>query len=208
VTDGLLATEPTGYVLRVASDLFDACVMGRLSTLIIAMILVAAACTGSGATDPSSPATTPTPSPSVATAPTPTPSATPKAFTAAVAFDGQVCTYSGPLVLPRASLLTVMLTNTPDALKGSSGAALVVLHVQPGTTWDRILHDVDEVPADSDLLPEWVDPTSIYYLYPWQAATGGLVAMLVHDRYLVGCATAPEDTNRVYPATLIQTLEG
>ncbi len=109
--------------------------MRRFTTLIGALVLVVAACSGSA-----SPAATLGPATATPAAATPgAATATPAAISATVTFDGQACTYDGPPVIPRGTAVTFTLVNTPAWEKGSLGAGLLVAPVLDGTTWAQVL---------------------------------------------------------------------
>jgi hypothetical protein len=192
--------------------------MGRFTTLIAAMALVVGACSAAA-----SPAATPAAPTATATAPVtlaPTAAATPAALQVKVTFDGKQCTYVGPAAVPGGSgnlaptsgdsVLEFALENTAAALKGSSGAALVVLPVAPGTTWAQILRDAAGR-AGNDI-PEW----ALYYsmgaissMTPDSAAAGDTLRVTMrYGAYFVGCATSPTETNKMYPAILLQVMKG
>ncbi len=191
--------------------------MGRFTTVIGALVLVLAACTGSASPAPTPAPATPVPAtatPATATpaavAPTPTASTRP-AVTGAVTFDGQKCTYAGPAVLPRGAEVTLTFTNTAAALKGSRGAALIVLPVVDGTTWETILANakatlLSEIPAWAI---EGANGTELRALYPEDAALGKTMWWVAtYNLYYVLCGTAPEETNKPYPAILLKVLQG
>jgi len=189
--------------------------MGRFTTLIVTLGLVLSACSGSASQAPNPMPTTPVPAAATAGAPSPAAAApTPTsgmALTGAVTFDGQKCTYAGPAVLPRGAEDTLTFTNTPAALKGSRGAALVVAPVVDGTTWEKVLADTASTSATQ--VPDWIiqgaNGTEIKALYPEAAAVGTTMWFVAtYNQYLVMCNTAPEETNKPFPAILLKVLQG
>jgi hypothetical protein len=133
------------------------------------------------------------------------------AIAAAVTFDGQACIYVGPSVIPRGATVTFKMTNTPAALKDSKGAALLVMPVVDGTTWDRILSDVATYKQSDEppwvILPDGVGDREVQILYPELAATGAtLTVVMQRNAYFVECGTPPTETDRAYPAILLNVL--
>lgn len=182
--------------------------MGRLTIAMTALALVAAAC-GSDAAPASTrapetlaPAPTMTPAPAASE-----PSSAARLIPATVTFDGSTCTYAGPTVVPTGSVIEWTLINTPAALDGSIGGAILVFPVKPGTSWE----DVVAFRAKNDSLfdpPPWLG-NSYQFWTPEDAAAGvamrtlaGLYALMVN------CANADGDDPRVFPAVLIQVLKG
>ena len=188
--------------------------MRRFTTLTLALALVVAACTSSGSTS-SAPSQVPATAAPATAAPaqvTPAPTATPVAIAATVTFDGQTCVYAGPSVIPRGASVTFKLTNTPAALKDSQGAALLVMPVVDGTTWDRILADVATYKQSEEppwvFLPDGVGDREVQILYPSSATAGATLTVAMHrNAYLVDCGTsAAPETDRAYPAILLNVL--
>jgi hypothetical protein len=185
--------------------------MKRFATLMGAAALVIGAC-GTGASSSPTPAPTPASTGTPAAgAVTPAPAATPDAIVVAVTFDGTKCTYTGPAVVPTGSTIAWTLVNTPAALEGSRGAALVVVPVVDGTTWEQIVADVDTIKGTD--IPAWsvipgAGPTGldeVEVLYPEGAAAGNtLTTKMTRNAYYIGCHTSPEETNKPYPGTLIK----
>jgi hypothetical protein len=191
--------------------------MGRYTTLIGALVLLLSACSGSASPAPTAVPATPLPATATPVAPSPvavapTPTATSRsALTGAVTFDGQKCTYAGPAVLPRGAEDTLTFTNTAAALKGSRGAALVVAPVVDGTAWERILADAASTAATNvpDWLIEGANGSEVRVLYPEEAAVGKTMWFVAtRNLYLLMCATAPEETDKGYPAILLTVLQG
>ncbi len=113
---------------------------------------------------------------------------------AKVVFDGDMCTYRGPAVVPAGS---EMMFEFDDS---AHPAALVVLLIEEGTSWDQVLQDTG--PGTARMAPEWV----VHY---WvQIESGSLVRTMDQGEYLVTCNTAPDDTDAVHPAALIQVIDG
>ena len=193
--------------------------MGRLTTSIAMLGLLVAAC-GAAATPtatPATPAPEVTPAPVVTAGPATTPptlgpvtaapTATPIAISAAVAFDGQACTYSGPRDIPRGASMTLSLANTPAATKGSRGAGLVLMRVADGTTWDQAVQSATTYPLNG-YVPAWVEQSEVESLSPERAATGNTLRhTMAGNLYYVMCATAPEETDRSYPGALLKVFD-
>ena len=110
--------------------------MRRNTTLIVSLALVLAACGGDvdAAASVEEPATTT----QAAQEPTTTsqPAAQAKeAVDAKVVFDGEACSYLGPAVIPAGTEVTFEFDDSAHP----AGAALVVLLVEEGTTWDQVV---------------------------------------------------------------------
>jgi len=165
------------------------------TTLISAVVALAAACSGSGATamPPAFPsASAPAPSPS-STSPTPTPAASPTAVSARVTFDGKECAYTGPTVIPFPASLTIEYAPTPT----EEGSSIGVTAIRSGTT-EAELND----PGSPDI---GVGTPSFVYLethafgqgsgtFPYRAADSGLNPMAEmtlngkpYDTFMVLC---------------------
>jgi hypothetical protein len=187
--------------------------MGRYTMMIGTLALVVAACSA-GASPSPAPTSTPTatavaatPSPATPAPATPAPSASSMAITAAVAFDGQACTYAGPTVVPSGVVVMFSMVNTPAALKNSVGAALAVVPVPDGMTWDQLV--AYGKTGKQSVVPPWYDatPGEIAVLFPEPAALGHTMAIpMIRNAYLVSCGTAPTETDRIYPAILLKVL--
>ena len=183
--------------------------MGRVTAMIGALALVVAACSGSAA-----PAATPTPAaPTPSATPaqvTPAPSATPVALSAAVTFDGKTCTYVGPSVVPRGSVVSFTLSNNP-ALTGAKRAELLIGPALAGTTWEQVVayantHKASE-PAPWAYMPDGVGIMESAILSPDQAAHGGSLPMaMTRSIYFVMCAVGP-DPDKAYPAIMLKVLD-
>jgi hypothetical protein len=190
--------------------------MRRFTTLVGAVALVLAACGG---------ATSPAPTPATATpAATPAPvtpapaavTASPAAFIEVkVTFDGKKCTYAGPATVPHGSTLVFTMENTPAAMADGIGAALAVAPVLDGTTWEQVLAATTAGKASD--VPSWaVIPgagsdglAEVELLVPESAALGTVITMeMERNTYYVGCATAPEKSDKAYPALLLTVLPG
>jgi hypothetical protein len=184
--------------------------MRRITTILGAMALAVAACAGTSPTPTPNPAT-PTPVQPTAAPVTVAPQATLLPISAAVTFDGKTCTYSGPTVIPRDAAITFTMTNTPAALQGSVGAALIVGPVVDGTTWQQILDYMATNPVSKE--PDWVFLPGIgdraaQILYPESAAAGTTMRVVptMELDYLVICGTPPDETDKGYPAILLHVL--
>ncbi len=197
--------------------------MRRFTTLIGALVLVVAACSGSA-----SPTATPGPATATLVAATPAanpastaPAATPVAISATVTFDGQACTYAGPAVIPRGAAVTFTLVNTPAWEKGSLGAALLVTPVLDGTSWEQVLAYAETHHVFP--FPEWMRiPGTGFDRYGVGEEGLGEALSVVPDEgrvdmtgttvvtrnlYLVACNTHPDAGQRPYPAILLTILD-
>jgi hypothetical protein len=186
--------------------------MRRVTTLIGALVLVVAACSGSA-----SPAATPGPATAAPPAAMPG-AATPiaAAISATVTFDGQSCAYDGPPVIPRGSAVTFTLVNTPAWENGSLGAGLLVSPVLDGTTWAQVLAYAETRHVFP--LPDWMripgtssqagekglgEALSVVPDATRVDETGTIV--MTRDQYVVVCNTHPDEQgHRPYPAILLK----
>jgi hypothetical protein len=178
--------------------------MGRFTTLMGALVLVAAACS-SGASPTAAPATaTPTAAtlaPTSASTATAAATATPVAISASVAFDGKACTYAGPAVVPMGSTVTLTLTSTY-----AKASMVYLMPVADGTTWNQIVTDTGTFRASE--VPTWGTIPGV--------AQGGtaeirfnptsVTTVITRNAYFVGCGTAPTDTDKMFPAILLKVL--
>jgi hypothetical protein len=117
---------------------------------------------------------------------------------AKVVFDGETCLYLGPLVVPGGSEVTFAF----EATARPENVALVVLGVHEGTTWEEILADSADLPASTDTIPAWAKAEDLNVRF----SSGHLTKALEVGDYLVSCNTAPEDTDQVYPAAMIEVI--
>ena len=186
--------------------------MGRLTTLIWALVLVVAACGGAA-----SPPATPAPATSTPAAATAAPTATVPTATAAqiavqVTFDGKTCTYAGPSTVPAGSTLVWTYANTPLPIDGY-GSGLFVAPVADGTTWEQILAYLAGEPRAS-VVPPWlklpdVGEGEVKALFDDSAAAGDtLQVKLTRDAYYVGCNTNLAGGDKAFPAILLQVMKG
>jgi hypothetical protein len=173
--------------------------MGRFTTLLGALVLVVAACGGS-ASPTAVPATaTPiTATPAPATPATTAPTMTPVAISASVAFDGKACTYAGPAVVPMGASVTLTLTSTY-----AKPSMVVLMPVVDGTTWDQIVADTAKIPASQ--VPAWGKMPAAGYAEIKNNPTS-VTTVITRNAYFVGCATAPIDTDKMFPAVLLKVL--
>jgi hypothetical protein len=184
--------------------------MGRFTTFTGVLVLVVAACTAGSSPSPTNvPATatpvtaTQAPATPVPTA-TPAPTATPVAISAAVTFDGKTCVYTGPAVVPRGAAVTFTMTNAP-ALKKDAKAALLVMPVTGGTTWQQVLAATG--PGKSvEVIPPWVNGLKVDGVFPDSVTGPTVTTTTTDDLYLVMCATGPNDTDQGFPALLLKVL--
>jgi hypothetical protein len=167
-----------------------------------------AACT-SGASS------TPSPEPTVAPAPqatptaiatpepasTPAPTSTTAALSVKVTFDGEACTYIGPMVIPDGTVVRFEFVPDQEVL----GASLIVYGIRPGTTYQDLLDSIANSDADdiSIGIPDWVyQPTATWT----QGASTMLytVERVKHGSdgvdYTVGGYHVMCDTPKGYPA--------
>jgi hypothetical protein len=169
--------------------------MRRITALVVSLVLVLAGCGGDGGETAS--AEEPTTTTQAAQEPTTTsqPAAQAvEAVDAKVVFDGEKCSYLGPAVIPAGTEVNFEFDDSAHP------AALVVLHVEDGTTWDQVVESTG--PGTARMTPPWV------VSYRVQVETGTLVTTVEQGDYLVACNTAPDDTDAVYPAVLIEVIEG
>ena len=186
--------------------------MGRLTTLIWALVLVVAAC-GGAASPPATPApATATPAAATAAPTTPGPTATAAQIAVQVTFDGKNCTYAGPSTVPAGAVLVWTYANTPPAVEGY-GSALVVAPVVDGTTWEQILVYLAGE-SRASVVPDWLTipeagQGEIKLLFDDSAAAGGtLQVKLTRDAYYVGCNTNVAGGDKAFPALLLQVMKG
>jgi hypothetical protein len=117
---------------------------------------------------------------------------------AKVVFDGEACAYQGPLVVPAGAEMTFDF----EATARPENVALVVIGVVDGTTWEEITHDAEAFPASTDNIPSWVRVDALDV----RLTPGSLTVPLEVGSYAVTCNTSPMDTDRVYPAALIEVM--
>ncbi len=103
--------------------------MRRIATLLVATVLLVAACGTAAGPTPSPQSARPTTTPSPTAAPSPT--AGYSTATAEVVFDGKSCTYRGPAVVPSVTRMTF------DLRTSESDVIFVVAAVVAGTTWEE-----------------------------------------------------------------------
>jgi hypothetical protein len=166
--------------------------------------LALAACSSGTTAAPSPTAAAPSPSSVVtpaAVAPLPSPAASVAAVPVKVHFDGQRCTYLGPEAFPAGTLVDFQFSATPET------ADLVALVIS-GVTKDVPVDVLDRaLPVTG--VPSWALETH-------EAFLGGPGSMLFTMIYrdasevavFVGCVTAPEANNTLYPAALLWAIPG
>jgi len=185
--------------------------MGRMITLVAALAVTVAACSA-GASSSTSPAATPAPT-TAAAAPTEAPTKAPAAtgppaaaveIPVAVVWDGKDCTYTGPADIPRGAKMTFTMTNTPEAMKGSVGAALVFFHVDDGITASDFDAWMAKHPRGSEI-PPWVDQMELIGpLYPEGAAAGDTMShVMTANEYMVVCGMSPNEGEAVHLASIL-----
>lgn len=181
--------------------------MRRLTTLIGALALVAAACSTGNAPTPTAVPATGTPAATATALATPTAKASALTLSARVTWDGQTCTYAGPMVVPRGAMVNFALANTPSALKGGlKGASLYVVPVEQGTTWEMITGQANDSPRPNvDDPPNWAFADQVRIM-DVTATTGGTLGVpMTYSLYDVMCVTAED--GYVYPAALLKVLD-
>ncbi len=165
----------------------------RYITTVVVLLMVLAGCgSGEDTTSAAGPETITQPTQQPTTALDPAPQ-TGEAVDARVIFDGETCSYLGPTIIPSDTEVTFEFDDAAHP------AALVVLSVDDETTWEQVLQATG--PGTARVVPEWVQQ------YWAQIESGSLVRRLDPGDYLVTCNTAPEDTDAVHPATLIEVIE-
>jgi hypothetical protein len=180
--------------------------MGRFATLLEGLVLVVAACSGSASPAATAPTPAPvTPAPAATPAPvTPTPAATRVTISSAVTWDGRECTYAGPAAVPFMSTVEFKLTNT----SASDFAALFVMPVQEGTTWEQV---VDWAKSPDEYEPTFFLDVETHVLTPGEAERSPLTALITRNLpYLVVCAkdSTTAGGGMVAPAVLLNVLKG
>ena len=204
--------------------------MGRFIPMIAVVALAVAACTSAASPSPSTapaassapaaspsaeavptaPSAAPTAAERAAASPRPSPRPSPVTISASVTFSDGTCTYTGPAVVPRASMLSVTLANDP-ALTDNDRAELMVVAVDGGVTWETVLADSAQ-PGSLDDPPSWIEAEDLHILTANIAATGRpTVAPMTADRYLVQCVVEPQGatgTIEPHPAVLLTVLDG
>jgi hypothetical protein len=179
--------------------------MKRLVSLVAALSIFAVGC-GSGA-DGASTLTveaTATPAPATAT-PEPSPAPTAVPTIVSVTWDGTTCDYRGPAVFPRSAHVLWNWANLGEALSDEGvGAALIVGGVKAGTTWEQVLENDKNVPA-SKQPPANADLSDPYTMI--NTPTGSWNMLMTGDEYWVGCATAPESTDKTFSAALVYVID-
>jgi hypothetical protein len=190
--------------------------MKRFTTLIGTVVMAVAACGGAASPTPIPAAATPAATPAPVTASPAPVTASPAAFIEAkVTFDGTKCTYAGPATVPHGSTLVFTLENTAGGMADGNGAALVVAPVVDGTTWEQVLATAAAMKASD--IPAWAviegagsdGLAEAEVLFPESAALGTILTTETErNTYYVGCATAPEKSDKIYPALLLTVLPG
>lgn len=185
--------------------------MGRMITLVAALAVTVAACSA-GASSSTRPAATPAPAATEAAAteaatkaPAATePSASPVEIPVAVVWDGKACTYTGPTDIPRGARMTFTMTNTPEAMEGSVGAALLFMHVDDGITAADFDAWMAKHPRGSEI-PPWVDQMELIGpLYPEGAAAGDTMShVMTSNEYVVVCGRSPNEGEAMHLATIL-----
>ena len=166
------------------------------------VVLLAGCSSGAGATPGA--ASTPRPSIAVAVPSAASPTAKAAPLEVAVRWDGSTCTYLGPTVILDGTLTRFTFTSTDTV-----PLMLVVIGVEPGITFDRILADVKSgLPADQP--PAYVIQMGFANIPANSSALFTISSTIGVNQpvggYFVGCATdpKPEGTDVMYPAALLQ----
>ncbi len=182
--------------------------MKRFTLSVILVGLLVAACS-SGASPTSAPTAVASASVAATTtaAPKTAPSPTPEAVTAAVAFDGKSCTYTGPTDLARGSEVTFSLVTTPAAHDGLMGGGLAVAGVADGTTEEQTVNYMETHPA-SVAPPFAIDLGRVALLAVQDADQGETITEPMYDNlYAVYVATPPDKTDKGYFCTLLRVFD-
>ncbi len=126
-----------------------------------------------------------------------------------VRWDGSQCTYLGP---------TVILDGTLTRFTFTSGDTvpleLIVVGVEPGTTFDQIVADIETHPGQADQPPAYAILMGLANIPPNSSAlftiSSKIWGITPVGGYFVGCATGPkpEGTDMMYPAALLQVAGG
>jgi hypothetical protein len=115
---------------------------------------------------------------------------------AKVVFDGEACSYVGPVVVPDGTKVVFEFEATakPDAI------AMVVGGVEPGTTWEQFVDWAANTRAGG---PPPFASGGYRVLY----GPGSLDMTLFEKDYMVACATSPSDTRENFAAAFIEVSE-
>lgn len=180
--------------------------MRRITTLVAASMLLLAACGGAsedvapgdGAEAATTEATQEVSTTQEVSETTPPATPEPQSIEAKVVFDGDSCAYHGPLVVPGGAEMTLDF----EATARPENVALVVMGVVDGTTWEEVVRDADTIPASTTEIPPWIRVDDL----DARITPGSLTVPLEVGNFAVTCNTSPEDTDRVYPAALIEVM--
>jgi hypothetical protein len=172
------------------------------------LVLLMAGCSSSAAGTPAA-MSTPRPSTAIAAPSVAAPTAKAAPLEVAVQWDGSKCTYLGPTVILDGTLTRFTFTAT-----GTVPLELVIVGVEPGTTWEQIQADAktglrsDEPPAYVILTGLANIPANSSALFTISTKAG--VGETPVGGWFVGCGTAPkpEGTDVMYPAVLLQVAGG
>lgn len=148
-------------------------------------------------------------SPLPSAGPSPAPSDQIELLDVAVLWDGTGCIYEGPTVIPAGTL--VRFAYSVDGEVGIKTPLLVIIGVEPGTTWDPIVEHTSTRPASA--IPDWVILTG--YTTVVENSSGlftitNEIAGMPVGGYFIGCATAPASdggSDTMYPAALLEVAE-
>lgn len=170
------------------------------------LALLVAGCSTAGATPGAASTAQSSIAAAVPSAAAPTPKAAP--LEVAVRWDGSKCTYLGPTVILDGTLTRFTFTST-----GTVPLMLVVIGVEPGTTFDQIVADAktgrpaDEPPGYVIQIGFANIPANSSALFTISSKVEGQTPV---GGYFVGCATGPkpEGTDVMYPAALLQIAGG
>ncbi len=141
----------------------------------------------------------PVPTVTVAIPASPAPTATHAPIDVAVVFDGSTCGYAGPAVIPSGTTVRFAFQR-PESVD----VALVVVRVDPGTTWEQAKDWADTHTGDQ---PPGFVLGDVYILYP-DSIPPLTMAPVAAATYQVGCITPPQTTNKMHPAALIEFVKG
>jgi hypothetical protein len=159
---------------------------------------------GAGTTPSPTTADMATPPPVTDAPATPTSASDPDIIPVSVTFDGTACTYSGPAVFLRDSLIMVAYKATGPAAEDSAmAAAALVGAIRDGTTQAEIDDAVSNLPA-SKWPPAWASTTDYRSVDPPE---GIMYVQLARNQYLVLCFSEPNASDQVYLAGMIQVID-
>jgi hypothetical protein len=177
--------------------------MRRTLWPVAALTVVLLGCAaGTGATPSPAASDSAAPAPVSEEPATPAPTAAPDVIHVSVAFDGTNCTYSGPAVFLRGSIILVAYKAIgPAAEDPTLEPIMVVGAVRDGTTWEQVVgaNKASQWPT------EWASTTDFRAIEPPE---GVVYLELTRNTYVALCVTSPESTNLAVPAAMIRVIDG